>query len=164
MGLSKCPILLGLLFVLLIGAVTVWSCAPPPISLEGFDFEHSCGSPNGKIPEGAKCYSPDGTKYARMTSGVPVLYDTHKEPVLLTPLVRESDSDAKAFCFSPDSSKIAILYHYTNQKHVVYLVNIDTLKRLALQALNVKVRIDGENIAIEGAIPLGKDAIASTLL
>lgn len=36
-------------------------------------------------------------------------------------------------------------------------------KRLALQALNVKVWIDGENIAIEGAIPLGEDAIASTL-
>ena len=37
-------------------------------------------------------------------------------------------------------------------------------KRLALQALNIKVCIDGENIAIEGAVPMGEDAIASTLL
>jgi site-specific DNA recombinase len=36
-------------------------------------------------------------------------------------------------------------------------------KRLALQALNIKVCIDGENIAIEGAVPMGEDAIASTL-
>jgi len=36
-------------------------------------------------------------------------------------------------------------------------------KRLALEALNIKVWIDGENIAIKGAIPLGEDAIASTL-
>jgi len=36
-------------------------------------------------------------------------------------------------------------------------------KRLALQALGVKVWIDGENVAIEGAIPVGKSSIMDML-
>jgi hypothetical protein len=37
-------------------------------------------------------------------------------------------------------------------------------KRLALQALNIKVWVNGGNVTIEGTIPVGEDNIASTLL
>ena len=36
-------------------------------------------------------------------------------------------------------------------------------KRLALEALNVKVWIDGDNVTLEGAIPIANSAIVSTI-
>ena len=36
-------------------------------------------------------------------------------------------------------------------------------KRLALEALNIKVWVDGENITVEGAIPIADSAIVSTI-
>ena len=37
-------------------------------------------------------------------------------------------------------------------------------KRLALEALNIKVGIDGENIRIEGPIPISEGVIVTTQL
>ena len=37
-------------------------------------------------------------------------------------------------------------------------------KRLALEALQIKVIVDGDSVNIEGAIPVGRDDIESTTL
>lgn len=74
-------------------------------------------SPNGTVPFGAAAYSPDGLLYASEIappgSGMIAIFDSDTQEQITT--IDEShgsaSNDLKSLAWSPDSQKLAIMYH-----------------------------------------------------
>jgi len=81
------------------------------------------GSPHGTLPPGAEARSPNGRWTARLTGSTVELFDRDGNPL---GAITSGHNDPKALAWSPDSERIAVLFHDAGETNTVQIIRADT--------------------------------------
>ena len=129
--------------------------------------DHLDSNIKGYAPFGEKAYSPDGKIYAREVElkdeGNIVIYDSATDASIKVIDVRQHPqdrpNDLKGLAWSPDSKRLAVMYHYDGHGEIV-VVDMETQQeakyipisrmyhRLKFSSDGMKVETEGEAIEI----------------
>lgn len=149
----KTMIIAALCFSLI---VLLTGCDRPDFPCSSF-----VGSPNGNVPFGKTACSPDKKMYAReiepRNQGNIGIYDTNTDKMLKAVDVKQhpqgSSNDLKALAWSPDSKRLAVMYHYDGGGHIS-IMDVDSgeeIKRLVIKKFYHQMNFlpDGKRIQVE---------------